>query len=187
MKLTELDINALLASPLGEDPTAIAMAKVLTPILRQLARDVISVLMLPRVAELDEGLLDELAWDLCVKWYEKTADLAAKRQIIADSDRVHRRMGTPDAVERVAKAYFGTAEVEEWWTYGGDAYCFRVRTNNVAAGIHHRRAFYRAVEQTKNLRSAFEGIMIDAKSGDIPLYAGCLVQSTRDIIIPIGG
>ena len=53
-----------------------------------------------RIDELDEGILDILAEDLKVDWYDYDATLEIKRRTVKDSWYVHRRMGTVEAVEK---------------------------------------------------------------------------------------
>ena len=79
-----------------------------------------------RIDELDEGVLDILATDLKVDWYDFDASLAEKRRTIKDSWFVHKRMGTKAAVERALSDVFPDSKVEEWFEYSGDPYHFRV-------------------------------------------------------------
>lgn len=187
MRLEDIDFVGMLAAPLRTDPTAIALARVVEPYLRRLATLVIQVLLLPRVYDLTEAALDALARDLHITWYDPLATLEVKRKLVADSDKVHMRLGTPYAIEQVSSTYFSDAVVKEWFEYGGEPYFFRVHTSNVAAAIARRSEFMRRIEQTKNVRSVFEGIQIDAYSSEVPIYTGCVVQLTRSITIPIGG
>lgn len=79
-----------------------------------------------RIGELDEGVLDILAKDLKVDWYDYDASLAEKRRTIKDSWYVHKRMGTKSAVERALSDVFPDSKVEEWFEYAGSPYHFRV-------------------------------------------------------------
>ena len=79
-----------------------------------------------RIDELDEGILDILAEDLKIDWYDYDATLEIKRRTVKDSWYVHRRMGTVAAVEKALSDVWPDSQVEEWFQYGGDPFHFRV-------------------------------------------------------------
>lgn len=79
-----------------------------------------------RIDQLDEGVLDILAQDFKVDWYDYNADVAEKRRTIKDSWFVHKRMGTKSAVERAVSDVWPNSKIEEWFDYSGDPYHFRV-------------------------------------------------------------
>ncbi len=79
-----------------------------------------------RIDELDEGILDILAEDLKIDWYDYDATLEIKRRTVKDSWYVHRRMGTVEAVEKALSDVWPNSIVDEWFNYGGDPFHFRV-------------------------------------------------------------
>ncbi len=79
-----------------------------------------------RIDELDESVLDILAVDLKVDWYDYDANLETKRRMIYDSWRVHKRMGSVAAVENALSDVWPNSTVEEWFEYGGEPFHFRV-------------------------------------------------------------
>ena len=82
-----------------------------------------------RIDELPEELLDILAVDFGVDWYDYDYDLATKRRVIQESFYVHQHLGTVGAVKRALSAVWPNTDVEEWFDYGGDPYYFRVLLN----------------------------------------------------------
>ncbi len=79
-----------------------------------------------RIDELPEDLLDILAQDFKVEWYDYNWGIEAKRKTIKDSFFVHRHLGTTGAVKRALSDVWPPSTVEEWFEYGGQPYFFRV-------------------------------------------------------------
>ena len=79
-----------------------------------------------KIDDLDEAVLDILAKDLKIDWYDYGATLKVKRRTVKDSWYVHRRMGTARAVEKALSDIWPNSTVEEWFTYDGSPFHFRV-------------------------------------------------------------
>lgn len=79
-----------------------------------------------RIAELNEGVLDILAKDFNVSWYDYDFKLETKRRVIAAAFSVHRHLGTTGAMVTAISAIWPDSGVEEWFEYDGDPYFFRV-------------------------------------------------------------
>lgn len=78
-----------------------------------------------RIDELPEDLLDILAQDFKVEWYDYNWGIEAKRKTIKDSFFVHRHLGTTGAVKRALSDVWPPSTVEEWFEYGGEPFYFR--------------------------------------------------------------
>ena len=79
-----------------------------------------------RIDDLDETVLDILAGDLKIDWYDYGASIDVKRRVVRDSWFVHKRMGSRTAVETAISDVYPYSIVEEWFEYGGDPYHFRI-------------------------------------------------------------
>lgn len=79
-----------------------------------------------RINELDHQVLDLLAKDFKVDWYDYNYQLITKRALIRDSFFVHRHLGTTGSVVSAISDVFPESIVQEWFEYGGDPYYFRV-------------------------------------------------------------
>lgn len=75
---------------------------------------------------LQEDVLDMLAIDFKVDWYNTSADIEAKRNMIKDCIKIHKHKGTVYAVETALKNIHQKSTVEEWFEYGGQPYFFRI-------------------------------------------------------------
>lgn len=107
-------------------------------------------------APLPDSLLDHLAWQLHVENYETAVDTPARRRLIAASLLLHRRRGTPWAVRTALESALSVpADVEDWFTYGGKPYFFRVILDVTQAGMDEARMAdaLRIIRTAKNVRS----------------------------------
>ncbi len=120
--------------------------------------------------DLDEPLLDILAWQLHVDSYEIARTYAEKLEMVKTAIAVHRKKGTPWAVETAVTAALGNVEttVTEWFDYeGGQPYHFKVlvtlfEQGIVADDINRARQI---VLETKNTRSHLDHLGITVALG----------------------
>jgi hypothetical protein len=77
------------------------------------------VIMIPSILSIDDSnLIDILAWQFHVDFYDSTKPLDFRRQLVQNSIRWHMTKGTPALVEEVLHLYWpGGATLEEWFTY----------------------------------------------------------------------
>ncbi|MCC8080182.1 MAG: phage tail protein I, partial [Oscillospiraceae bacterium] len=73
-----------------------------------------------------ESVLDTLAKDFKIDWYDYDYTVDAKRALIKSSFAVHRKLGTKQAMVEALQCVYSNARVEEWFDYGGEPYYFRV-------------------------------------------------------------
>lgn len=82
-----------------------------------------------RIKELPEGVLDILAQDFNISWYDYDYPLATKRRVVAAAFSVHRHIGTTGAMITALSAVWPNSYIEEWFEYGGDPFYFRAVVN----------------------------------------------------------
>jgi len=112
-------------SVLVNDPGMNPLVQVLAQTMADLFNKCYSPILYSRIDDLPEAVLDILAKDFKVEWYDYNWAIEAKRQTIKDSFYVHRHMGTVGAVKTALSDVWPPATVEEWFEYGGDPYYFR--------------------------------------------------------------
>ena len=179
--------NMLLALPhvLRQDPNMLALADSIATVLSAQWDEIDLLRIYQRIDELDEDLLDILAYDFKVDWWDYNYSLDVKRQTLKDNWRVHRMLGTRAALELALSAIYPGARAEEWFEYGGTPYCFRLYIDASDADIgdaKHRRVLDR-VNYWKNLRSHLEGIEYHKTIPTGNLYAGVGIVTRRHISI----
>jgi len=182
MRLEDVDLRRLLPQFMRDDPTSIALCEALTPLLRDLAAKAPRALLLPRLDELPEDILDILAAELLIYWYTPDAPAEVKRALIRTAYDVHAHMGTPHAVESVLRSIFTNGKVEEWWQYGGEPYHFRTTAIIQAEEAQSLPALRPTIETVKNARSWLDTLdVLVLLAGGVKLYAELRAAVMRPI------
>lgn len=78
-----------------------------------------------------EAVLDALAVNWKIDWYDTEYDIEQKRRIVKTALNIRRTMGTVAATKAQADAIYPGSTIEEWFEYGGDPGKFRLRVNIV--------------------------------------------------------
>lgn len=156
----DIDFTQALPPTLKQDEEMLSLARVVAGELQENVRLARLNIIYARIDELPENVLDILAYDLHVDWYEYNYPIATKRQIIKDSVKVHKRLGTRYAVETVLSSIYHTAGVSEWFEYGGRPYTFKINIDITQDGFTEEiyRKIVRQMYFYKNLRSHLDGI-----------------------------
>ena len=108
-----------LPESLKKDPKIRAIAQAVAKEALAVSEEIKSVLIYCRIDELPEELIDILAYDMHVDWYDYSYPLDIKRDIVKSSVKVHKKMGTKYAVETALKSIYKTTTIKEWFEYGG--------------------------------------------------------------------
>lgn len=158
--LTAENLLASLPEVLRNDEKMQALASAISDVLAQRKEEISGLLIYPRLEDLPEDLLDILAYDFKVDWYDYDYSEEEKRKTLADSFSVHRRLGTPYAVLAAISAIYPGTTLKEWFEYGGDPYHFKLlidATNDEITAAKHRRVLER-IRIYKNARSVMDDV-----------------------------
>lgn len=122
-----------------------------------------------------EAVLDVLAVDWKIDWYDTELTVEQKRRIVKTALTVRRLMGTAAAVKLQVHAIYPEATVTEWFQYDGRPGCFRVSLPLPKEGI--TAAEYRRLKTgiltTKNERSHLDMIDIQHECEAVVITGGC--------------
>ena len=121
-----IDLTRALPQTQKNDEDMLSLARVIAGELQETGRLIRQNIIYPRIDELPENVLDILAYDLHVDWYDFDYPIEAKRSIIKDSVKVHKRLGTVYATLTALRSVYPNSEIEEWFDYGGEPFLFRV-------------------------------------------------------------
>ncbi len=175
--ITKENLLAALPQVLQTDASTAALAQAAAGVLAERRSETDRLLLYPAIDTLEEPLLDILAQDFKVDWWDPNYTLEEKRRTLKDSWKVHRRLGTKAAVETAISAIYRDTQVAEWFEYGGEAYHFRLRVDVTYENVDpekHRRVMER-VNIYKNLRSVLDEIEYYDFGGTAEVWAaaGC--------------
>lgn len=164
MKLTELSLLALQTAFMQRDLTTQGFCKGLDGELKNAATSTYNILMFQALNTMEESpfghqLVDELAWQFHVDYYDKTADFSVKKALVKQSIKIHQKKGTPQAVQDLLKTAFPSeTRLSEWFEYGGKPYHFKITTS--ATNNVNMSKLLKALKTVKNERSYLDGIYL---------------------------
>lgn len=172
--LTRENLLSTFPAALCRDISIAVLAEGTAELLARRPAEIDRLRIYPVIDRLPEDLLDILAYDFKVDWYNPDYTVGEKRRTLKDSWRVHKLLGTKAAVETAIRAIFPDSTVEEWFTYGGEAYHFRLRINATegAGDAAKRRKVLAGVEYYKSLRSHSDGVTYLMRPRPVRILAG---------------
>lgn len=184
--ITVQNLLRTLPDVLRNDEEMLALGTALATVLASRVEEIGRLQIYTRIRQLPEDLLDILAYDFKVDWYNYDYDIQTKRALIENSFYVHRHHGTTGAVETALSDIYPGMVLEEWWEYGGRPYHFKVHISTPLATEENERKFHLALNIAKNLRSALESIVVTLESAGTA-YAGPAMQEVTIETIAITG
>lgn len=144
---------------LSSDEDANAFAKVLSEQIFKIINLTTEILIYTNIDKLEDNLLDILAVDFKCDWYDTSADIDTKRDVIKNCLKVHKYKGTKWAVETAINSLC-KAEVKEWTDYNGKPYMFDVNIisedKNITEDLLNK--LLNQIDYYKNARSHLETI-----------------------------
>lgn len=154
--------NLMLAFPyaLRESVSISALGNAAADALAKRPSEIGHVSIYSRIDELREDLLDILAHDFKVDWWDPNYNLEEKRRVFKSSWYVHKHMGTKAAVVTAVSAIYPETKVEEWFKYGGRPYGFKIHLNMTGEKWDEERPrrILERVEFYKSLRSHLDAL-----------------------------
>ncbi len=158
--LTKENLLLIIPPALKQDPSIMALAAVDAEALAARLAEIDRVRLISNIDGLDETVLDILARDFKVDWWDPEYSIDEKRRTLKGSWRVHKTLGTKAAVETAIRAIYPLTTVEEWFEYGGEPYHFRLNidiTSDSGDRNRQKRVLQR-LEYYKSLRSHNDGV-----------------------------
>ena len=148
---------------IGEFPYSLArdddkekLAEIIADKLTEVVHNTDKALIFPSIDTLPEEVLDILAYDFKIEWYEYQAPVWNKRQAVKDALKVHRYKGTKYAVETALRSMFNSIEVKEWFEYEGEPYHFKATV--YGSTTENLKKLYQKIDYAKNLRSVMDAV-----------------------------
>lgn len=174
------DLLQFLPGALKHDEKMVALARGLADELLGVSGSIKDVLIYSRIDELPEELVDILAYDMHVDWYDYSYPIEAKRNILRDSVKVHKKMGTKYAIEKALGGIYPYSEVEEWFDYEGQPHHFQVIcdvTNQHITASYQQ--IVQAIRMYKRLSSWLDGVVYQSSvSVNVGTHADYFIYDT---------
>lgn len=177
MKLSDLEFIKLLPQFMRNDLAVRGLADGIDSIVPGVVAEIEKLSTWDSIDTLSEAELDELAWELNILWYDTSASIDVKRNLVRNSDEVYKKLGTKWAVENVINTYFGEGYIEEWFQYGGDPGHFRVYSTNPTVNESKFAEFLSLLSKVKRASTKLDGVFITL-TGQMNMYAGTAFHET---------
>lgn len=113
---------------LQKDPKTVALGQAIAKVMESRQDEIDSLRIYTRIDELPEWLLDILARDFAVDWYDRSYTLEEKRKTIKDSFYVHRHRGTKRLLK---EPFLRFIPIPKFWS-GLSTAAIRTTSNSVS-------------------------------------------------------
>ncbi len=166
---------------MAKDKKQFALAQTTAEEIETLFNDNNFITLYARIDDLDEPLLDILAYDFKVDWYDNAYSIETKRQLFKDNITIHRKFGTVSSIQQLLKSIFGGGMIYEWYEYGGEPYCFKIdiNGNKISPTLSDFKYFSEMIRKIKNVRSKLEGLNVKLNTTQSDIYAGAKVVGIK--------
>ena len=174
IKIDDLSIIRLLPNFLQEEKEIQVMSQVIQEELKKINDKEKNLFLYGGFQNLDEAVLDELAYQWKAEGYEQTLSKEVKARLVETSYIIRKTKGTRYAVEKTVKNIHGDFEFMEWHEYGGEPYCFKLIGESAPSG-ESLAEIYKTISMTKNERSYLEEISVRNEWGE-DIFTGLITQ-----------
>jgi phage tail P2-like protein len=161
MDLNNVSILNLMPPNLASDLKIKMAAEAFDEVLRDIIKKIPNISVIPNLVlnkTVDAVLIDLLAWQFHVDFYDPNMPVSVKRDLVLKSLDWHFRKGTSSVVEDIVSTVFSKAIVQEWFEYDGLPYRFRVATDEQIPDTEVLNKLLRAIKSVKNVRSFIDSI-----------------------------
>ena len=162
MNINNMDFIQLMPAFMKEDEAVQGLSEGVNRVTETLAAKIKLFSTWNQIDNMTGAELDMLAEELHISWYDKTAAMDVKRELIKNSDLVHAKMGTNWAVQNVIETYFGSGEIEDWYDYEGEPHHFKVITSNQSVTDEAAAKFLSVLDKVKRKSAFLDGIEVVA-------------------------
>ena len=177
MNTSNVDLVRLLPHFMREDGAARGIGEVVSAFVREMSSAADLLSGWDKLERLPEEHLDEIAFELNLLWYDKSATVEIKQNLIRDGIYMHSKLGTKWAVENIIKTYFGSGFVREWFEYGGEPGHFRAFSSNPSISEERLNEFLSLLDKVKRASAHLDGVYISLVS-NMQLNFGIAVHDT---------
>lgn len=182
--LSDVELSRLLPQILQGDIFCCVLAESFGKQVRELEEESDKLSNFENYDDMPEEMLDYLAFQKHVDFYDVELDIEVKREILRNNTLLHRKKGTKQAVINAASTIFGKTTLNEWFEYDGEPFGFTmdVDISEIGASQENKEKLEKLVMGYKNARSWVEKINFKTSvRGN--MYLGGVVSSNEKTTI----
>ena len=113
--LEVISLNDIIPRSIAEDANVKAICRAIDPQLQEVSQSIREAFIVSRIHELPENVIDLLAWQWHVDFYEPDLPLETKRELVLESIRWHRKKGTKFAIISALEKLGFVPTIKEWY------------------------------------------------------------------------
>jgi len=179
------DLLSLIPPSIRGDSQVIASCKALEGELQAVSMAIDNILIISKMDTLPESVIDNLAWQWHVDFYDDTMTIDIKRELVKNAIAWHRRKGTPAIVQEYVSTVLSAGVVSEWFDYAGEPYHFKISTDQIITDVSLYDRLLAVVNAVKNVRSWLDGVSIKRKWSGNMYVGGALYRGQNLTIGPV--
>ena len=140
--------------------------------------------LMANLAKQSDDVLDHLAWQFHVDFYDAKFERQKKIAVIRNAYQSHKYKGTPYALDLVFDSLGLDGHITEWFEDDANPYTFKANINVFDVGINEDtyKMFERLIRHYKNVRSWLEEIIINLNSRN-QIYVGSTLEVGHTLTI----
>ncbi|UNY40536.1 baseplate I-like protein [Pararheinheimera phage vB_PsoM_KLER1-1] len=168
-----VNLADLIPPSIASDPQVVAAVAAINTELQSVTAQIQQTILLARLDELPDNVLDQLAWHYNAPFYLSTYSLSQKRNAIRRAIYWRRIAGTKAAVLEALAALNYNSTISEWFEFSGVPYTFTadIDTNGSEVSANIFTDVVDLIDKTKNARSHLARLRIQTKNS-AQTYAG---------------
>lgn len=162
---------------LSGDDRIVTLAAVVAKAMMKLYGDNNRLLIFSMIDNLDGNILDVLAKDFKVEWWDYNASVEEKRAVFKTHFDIHRRLGTPGAIKDAISSIYDSAEIVEWFQYSGLPFHYKINIELGNGFIDYNKfdQVLRSISIYTNLRSVLDKVNFNSERRT-QLFVGVALQ-----------
>lgn len=168
-----VNLADLIPPSIASDPQVMAAVEAINAEMQSATAQIQETILLARLDELPDNVLDQLAWHYNAPFYLSTYSLSQKRNAIRRAIYWRRIAGTKAAVVEALAALRYNSTITEWFEFSGVPYTFSadIDTNGSEVSANIFTDVVDLIDKTKNTRSHLARLRIQTKN-TAQSYAG---------------
>lgn len=183
ISLHDAKMTDALPQILAKEPWAQAMAYAVNNQLTRLLTYADGVMVLASIDKMPDVVLDVLAAELRLPYYDPAYSTTIKRELIRGGLQYWATVGTPESLTKILINIFGDAEIEEWFEYGGEPGYFRILTTNPNVSGETLEQFRKTAQDVKRLSAWLEEVLVDLGLPNMVFTQGFALYDHTDITL----
>lgn len=133
------------------------------------------------IDKLPSEIIDLMALELRAMYYDETADIRIRRNIVRNAMSWRMKQGTGAAVRSLLETVFKAGEVTEWYQSGGMPGTFGINTGE-ELGQESVQQFSKILEEIKPLRAHLTGVNV-SRYMEQPFYIAVRIIRAPRLVI----